>query len=68
MSAVVQQVAPTATLAHPTLPVQYDFHPRGEDVAVVHTARRGQQQTYYLPAEEARQLWRNLTAKGYRRF
>lgn len=55
------------TLAHPTLPISYQFFTRGEEVSVVHICGRGRKE-YTLPVIEARQLWRFLCQKEYEVF
>jgi len=65
--------AQRTTLAHPSLPAQYEFLPRyGDDgeistVTIVHTGRRYRDQ-YELEPEDARALFRRLETKGYERF
>ncbi len=54
-------------LVHPDTAVQYTFYPRRERVEVVHLTGRARV-AYMLPTDEARQLWRRLTTKGYERF
>lgn len=55
------------TLAHPTTSSSYDFRPQGDVVQVTHINGR-HHDTYCVPADEARVLWRRLRTEGYERF
>lgn len=68
MAITIKPAPVVHVLQHPVLSISYHFRKQSEDtVQVTHITARTCE-TYMVPAQEARGLYRDLLTKGYGRF